>query len=96
VTKTVAYYDTELIKDVKSFIAQFPEYKISILDKIKLTGLNLGQVFNSRSGCMSHMHFFAQYCKTDQLRVENSRSPFQGQGALTERDASVQLTSSLR
>ncbi len=70
-TKTVAYYDTELIKDIKSFIAQFPEYKISILDKLKLAGLNPGQVFNSRSGCMPHMHFFAQYCKTDQLRVEN-------------------------
>ncbi len=46
-------------------------YYSSILNKIQLTGRNLGRVFNSRSGRMHGMHLHLLWSKTAQLKVEN-------------------------
>ncbi len=42
------------------------------MDKLKLTGRDLGQAFNSRCGCACLRHVVVLIIKTDYLKVENS------------------------
>ncbi len=42
------------------------------MDKLKLTGQNLGRVFKSRLGRVCIGHELYTFCKTAELKVENS------------------------
>jgi hypothetical protein len=54
-TNTQAYYEycNLRTKKVLKHWAQKKLLKCTTMDKLKLTGLNLGRVFNYRSGCAS-------------------------------------------
>jgi len=43
-----------------------------VMDKLKLTGQNLGRVFNFACGCVCLCHAVALIIKTAKLKVENS------------------------
>jgi hypothetical protein len=45
------------------------------MDKLQLTGQNLGRVFNSRSDCMSAMHLFCY--EAEQLNLKLKTRPKQ-------------------
>jgi len=51
------------------------------MDKIQLTGQNLGRVFNSRSDCKSPMHLFGYEAK--QLKVKTRPKQLLGSLPLT-------------
>jgi hypothetical protein len=50
------------------------------MDKLQLTGQNLGRVFNSRSDCMSGMHLYCYEAK--QLNLKLKTQPKQLLGSL--------------
>jgi hypothetical protein len=50
------------------------------MDKLQLTGQNLGQFFNSRSGCMCAMHLCSYEAKQPNLKLKTQ--PKQRLGSL--------------
>jgi len=51
---------------------------VSTMDKLKLTGWNLGRVFNSRLGCAWMCHSIAYITKQSNVKLKTSPKQFLG------------------
>ncbi len=67
-----------LYKTSSEFYLFFEQTKCSIsLDKLQLTGQNLGKVLNSRSGCARAVHLFCYEVKQTDLKLKLGPNNFQ-------------------